>query len=285
MSGSNLPIKSREYKMMLNVDRFNPRIDGCNRFIKLVSFLIKEKFGGTITPQSGQLIPVKELVVTKEIHRKVSYLDTPDLTLRQQGFSLRLRDNQLITPTSNPPDKKLQLTLKYRSSDRYLSAAQDISGSSPKLEEDIAPPFMSKFSHSGSIKENEFPPLQTIGQIVEFFPELSLLHIPANTPVEPINGFIAHEVVLEYSIFKFEEQTKIEPSLSFWYFLDDKDELPLVGEFSFAYKLASTSDTELEKSPASTVEKVFRLFNSLQNHPGWFNFNLLNKTAFAVETI
>jgi hypothetical protein len=285
MSGTNLPIKSREYKMMLNVDRFNPRPDGTRKFIKLVSFLITEKFGGTIKPQTGQ--PEKELSLTKEKHRTVSYLDTPDLALKQQGFSLRLRDTQKIIPTPSRPEERFQLTLKYRGSDRYLSAARDMSveGGNPKLEEDIAPPFVSKYSHSVSIKTDELPELQTFAQLSRLFPSLSRLALHEITPIKPINGFIANEVAIDYSTFRFAEQTEIEPNLSFWYFLDEKDDLPLVGEFSFAYKFKTAGDSELEQSPTQTVESTFRLFNALQSHPGWFNFNLLNKTAFAVDTL
>jgi hypothetical protein len=285
MSGTNLPIKSREYKMMLNVDRFNPRAEGARRFINLVSFLITEKLGGKIALNPGQ--PEKEMVVTKEKHRTVSYLDTPDLAFKQQGFSLRLRDTQKVIPTPTRPDERFQITLKYRGSDRYLSAAKDLSvaGINPKLEEDIAPPFISKYSHSVSIKTNELPEMKTFAQLAKLFQGLSRLSLHENTPIQPINGFLANEVALDYSIFKFGEQTDIEPNLSFWYFLDEKDDLPLVGEFSYTFKFKTASDNELEQSPTQTVENAYQLFASLQSHPAWFNFNLLNKTAFAVDTI
>jgi hypothetical protein len=287
MSGTNLPIKSREYKMMLNVDRFNPRPEGMQRFIKLVSFLITEKFGGTIVPQASQP-PTKELLVIEEKQRTVAYLDTPDLALKQQGYSLRLRDTLKVLPGQRP-NKPFQINLKYRGSDRYLSAIRDIraaaGGDPPEFEEDIAPPFVSKYSHSVSIKTSELPDLQTFTGLAELFPSLASLPIHVQTPIKPINGFIANEVAFDLSKFMFDGQTKIEPKLSFWYFLNDKDDLPLVGEFSYTFKFKTAGDNELEQSPTQTVENAYQLFSSLQGHPGWFNFNLLNKTSFAVDTI
>ena len=130
MAITNLPVTSREYKLMLNVNRFKQRDEGIAAFFQLVKFLI-DKEGGNITEEQSEVE-----------QRVTSYLDTPELALRQQNFSLRLREDG--------PGSSFQVNLKYRDADRYLSAAQDVSSSEKgkaKFEEDIMPPFNSKYSH------------------------------------------------------------------------------------------------------------------------------------------
>src|SRR5215210_361340 len=138
----NLPVTSREYKLMLNTDRFIDRNQGSEVWLSLVDFLV-EKHGG-------------QIIETDEVEeRKASYLDTPALALDQHGFALRLREED------NGGDR-YQINLKYRDPDRYISAAQDLfsePAGKTKFEEDISPPFISKFSHSTSIKTNTLPNL------------------------------------------------------------------------------------------------------------------------------
>ena len=81
MAITNLPVTSREYKLMLNVNRFKQRDEGIAAFFQLVKFLIAKE-GGNITEEQNEVE-----------QRITSYLDTPELALRQQNFSLRLRDD------------------------------------------------------------------------------------------------------------------------------------------------------------------------------------------------
>src|SRR3954462_9354515 len=77
---SNRPVTSREYKLMLNVDRFRDRGQASQEFFGLLDFLI-EKEGGSVEEEQNE-----------EESRRTSYLDTPELALHQQGFALRLRE-------------------------------------------------------------------------------------------------------------------------------------------------------------------------------------------------
>ncbi len=54
MNPSNYPVTSREYKLMLNVDRFMDRDRGAQVFLGLIEFLIK-KAGGTTKGQTAFL--------------------------------------------------------------------------------------------------------------------------------------------------------------------------------------------------------------------------------------
>ncbi|MGH7457426.1 MAG: hypothetical protein ACRENG_39115, partial [bacterium] len=189
MDPSNHPVTSREYKLMLNVDRFMDRDQGSRVFLGLIDFLIK-KAGGTIIDEQNN----------EEEKRQTSYLDTPELALRQHGFALRLREEAKAD--------EFQINLKYRASDRYISAAQDLSSpqaeaDKTKFEEDILPPFVSKFSHSTSVKTNAKPDLSSMQKVTAFFPGLKKLNIGGNTAVKTIQDFKAVEVVRKLCKFQF----------------------------------------------------------------------------------
>lgn len=266
MKESNQPVTSREYKLMLNTDRFNDRIKGSKTFFDLIEFLIKKE-GGTIVEKQD-----------KEERRQTSYLDTPQFALRQNGFSLRLREEAAT---------RFQINLKYRAADRYLSAAQDLSSSKAgkvKFEEDILPPFTSKFSHSNSVETPEMPQLKTMKEVTTLFPGLASLNIDEDTPIKTANDFKALEIVRKLCKFQFGESDVVKASLSFWYLQGDTD-WPLVGEFSFDYDAAGKTEGKLEEFPIKTVEGASRFFAALQNQGGWLDLSGSTKTSFALEVL
>jgi hypothetical protein len=264
MKVSNLPVTSREYKLMLNSDRFGDRVEGAERFFKLIDTLIRKQ-DGSIEKQ------------TKEERRHTSYLDTPHFALRQNGFSLRLREEA----------NDFQINLKYRGSDRYISAAQDLSASQPgkiKFEEDILPPFVSKFSHSNSVTTATKPRFETIKDVVSLFPGIARLDIDEDTPVKTANNFRVLEVVRKLCKIQFAKTETIKASLSFWYLEDDTD-FPLVGEFSFDYDAAENNESDLEKYSLEVVEGAKDFFSAVQNQTGWLDFTTTTKTGFALEVL
>lgn len=273
MNSSNYPVTSREYKLMLNTDRFKDREKGCQVFLNLIEFLIQKEDG--VIEEAGKDI--------NEEKRHTSYLDTPELALRQHGYSLRLR-------REDGTEGGFQITLKYRASDRYIAANQDLSStqkSKHKFEEDILPPFVSKFSQSVSIKFSKKPDLTSMQQIVALFPGLKKLLIDEKTPIKTINEFEAFEVVRKLCKFHFTKSTDIKASLSFWYLTEEMNDWPLVGEFSFDYDMPDDeiNEEKLEKYPAQVVEGTNRFFSALQSQVGWINFNATTKTAFALEAL
>jgi hypothetical protein len=183
MRQENRPITSREYKLALNVDRFADRVEGARRFWKLLAFL---------APQAGFVVYCEQ---DKEMRRDTWYLETPGFDLQGHGFNLRVRSE--LDEAGKPGYK---ITLKYRNADRYVSTSQDVSCPQAKkkdfkFEEDILPPFMSKFSHSASLEVDELPPLTTVSEAAKLFPGLDGLGIPGVTPLVKANDFTAHEVV------------------------------------------------------------------------------------------
>jgi hypothetical protein len=268
MSTTNLPVTSREYKLMLNTDRFREREQGAQVFLNLIDFLVR-KAGGSIIELQNQ-----------EERRQTSYLDTPELALHQSGFALRLREEAA---------GGFQINLKYRASDRYLSAAQDLSSpqsGSIKFEEDILPPFASKFSHSNSVKANALPPLSKVSDVTLLFPGLMRLPLNENTAINTVNDFKALEVVRKLCKFQFGGAPKIKASLSFWYLTNDENAWPLVGEFSFDYDVpGSATGTQLESYPVEVVDGANRFFRALQSQAGWLDLSATTKTAFALEVL
>jgi len=264
MKLSNRPVTSREYKLMLNSDRFGDRHKGAERFLNLIDLLIRKQ-GGSVDKQD------------KEETRHTSYLDTPQFALRQSGLSLRLREEE----------NGFQINLKYRGADRYISAARDLSASQTgkiKFEEDILPPFVSKFSHSNSIATGTLPHIETIKDVVSIFPGIASLDIDEDTPVKTANDFRALEVVRKLCKFQFEKTETIKASLSFWYLEDDTD-WPLVAEFSFDYDAAENVGSDLEEYSLEVVEGAKGFFSALQNQTGWLDLTTTTKTAFALEVL
>jgi hypothetical protein len=269
MDTSNCPVTSREYKLMLDVDRFKDRERASGAFLSLLDFLVRKAGGRVVEKQND------------EERRQTSYLDTSEGALRQQGFALRLREE-------DDAEEEFQINLKYRDSDRYISAVQDLSSpqeGKTKFEEDILPPFISKFSHSTSIKTDTNPELSSMDKVMAIFPGLRELDIDENAAVKTVSDFKALEIVRNLCRLEFHEEPIIKASLSFWYLTGEEDEWPLVVEFSFDYDvLESGADREkLELYPYRVVEGANRLFAALQKQEGWINFRITTKTAFALE--
>ena len=264
MHQHNRCITSREYKLMLNVDRFQERESSSLAFWQLVQFLALK--------QSAKVIKEQH----EEEKRITWYLDTPEFALRKQGFVLRVREE------SDKKGKEYKTTLKYRSSDRYLSASTNVASSMEgkfKFEEDILPPFRSKFSHSHSIKTKKLPDLESMGDLMDIFPGLKELNLRKKTPVNIVNGLQVQEIVRKVAQLEFGEPLKVNLGLSFWYLFGEAGELPLVGEFSFDYE----DETKSEQFPLPVVVGTNRWFQSLQKQSGWFNFNATTKTSYVYD--
>ena len=279
---SNRPITSREYKVMLNTDRFKNRTKGSGEFMALVAALIEEQGG-------------EASVEFEKKKRQVWYLDTPAFALRQNGFVLRQRQEM-------EAEKKFKLTLKYRHSDRYLAANAKVSVSAEaedkhmedegdietKFEEDIIRSSVSKFSHSTSIRTVDLPELASLADAMAIFPGLEAVPNPDNTPLVKVNGFAAHEIKLESGKIDFGEKPKVKPCLSFWYLSDEQNGYPLVAEFSFDYEVLDDERKRLKKNPdllgnfpMPVVNKANGFFKTLQGHVKWLDLEGSTKTASA----
>lgn len=272
---TNRPVTSREYKLMLNIGRFEDRAHGCEEFWRLVSFLAERqsKSVGKVSIEDQN---------KKEERREVCYLDTLGLALRRGGYALRLRREETAEP-----DERFKLTLKYRDSDRYAVAAKDLDAvkAGPdrkvknKFEEDVIPPFVSMFSQSTSIQQAEAVKMETVHDVMELFPGIAELEIPRQLAVGKVGDFTAYEVFKKVGKIRFGDGPKIKCALSFWYLWGERRGRPIVAEFSFDF------DDDDEEFPIGTVRGASGLFASVQRQSGWIDFASTTKTAYAYEAL
>lgn len=143
------PINSREYKVMPNEMGFTERKAGTKACFKELEELAKS--AGIQSEGSPDL----------RERRSILFLDTYDQSLRYSGFVLRKREDE--------KDGATELTLKYRSPDRYLAAPINLVGRE-KFEEDIGAPFHSRFSHSGTVPIGKKKGLESLGKVAKLFP-------------------------------------------------------------------------------------------------------------------
>lgn len=276
----SIRIKSREYKVMLNHLRFDEAEEIVPKFWSEVRSL-------------AQIIDVeakKKLVLEKQ--RTISFFDTPDGNFRKNGLVLRQRQEI---------NGDLQYTLKSRSPDRYIAAGaeigeskilKDIEGVEPKikLEEDIASPFISRFSLSNTLtfKNDAKPPFkgnpQDVGDCVELFPVLAELKsnvrsLSKKTTVVPVGGFKFFERVFEGGTLHFQAKENEEESVDattavILWSLEAKSR-PLVAEFSFKYK-----DEDKDRYYDRNMAKEAKLFFEHIQKVDWVLKGGRTKTAY-----
>ena len=85
MTPTNRPITSREYKVMLNTERFRDRRAGAGLFWKLLAFLIENQGNEVISDHVDLEKDVEKI-------RTTWYLDTPGYELQRANITLRLRE-------------------------------------------------------------------------------------------------------------------------------------------------------------------------------------------------
>jgi len=195
--------------------------------------------------------------------RKVLFLDTPRHDLFHSGRVLRQRFSEATGAT--------ELTLKAMSPDRYVLRLRDVRATRPerastKFEEDISPPFQSRFSLSTTVRlrEEEFDGSRVVMRdAVEHFPGLDRLcsgrsaaHL--GTPLEPVRGIQVRERVhdgLEVTL------GDAHASLAIVVWLHNLREKPLIAELSCRCGVAKRG-----VSP-SVARDAYALFAGIQGMP------------------
>lgn len=223
---------SREYKVMLDQKPFADPVKALKA--------LRKDLDKVATPVEG-VVPVGDFDV--ERRRTIAFLDTEDHALRRNGFILRRRMS----------DEKAEYTLKCRSEDRYFAAGANMrtaEGFKPdkKFEEDIAPPFLCRFSRSNTVRPPKRTPLRlgeppkTLDEAIAFFPGLRGLAsegqpVPGETPLAIVNGVIAFERVYTGTNLVFEghgpNEARRQATVALILWSDSEDGKPLVAEFSF----------------------------------------------------
>lgn len=218
-----IPISRREYKIMLDHRLFADRTEAAASFCRDVHVLARR---------------LKKIECDGEFDgnnkREIVFLDTIDETIRLNGFIFRQR--------TDIEAGKTEYTLKCRSPDRYVAAAAEVItgkglNADEKFEEDVGPPFVSRFSHSATVESQDKEP-ETLKAAARLFPALARLkrdgdECPDHLEIRPVNAMRALERVLRGPILVF-DKTEAEVALILW--SDGPAGRPVVAEFSFRYK-------------------------------------------------
>jgi hypothetical protein len=257
---NDIPIvRSREYKMMLDHRLFADRKQAAARFWAEAAALAGQ----------AEVKCVGEFDDQKS--REIVFLDTPDLTINLNGLLFRQR--------RDVESDEAEYTLKCRSPDRYLAAGAQVQPAGArktkvKLEEDIAAPFVVRFSHSGTTKGLGARP-KNLKQATKLFPTLGRLRRDDNPcsptlALQPVNALCAYERVLKGPVFQL-HKVDAEVALILW--TDGKRGRPLVAEFSFRY------ESKTEQFSAPTARMAMQLFDRLQRLD-WFSPEGQTKTRY-----
>jgi hypothetical protein len=253
------PLVSREYKLMLDSRLFGDRRRAADELWAELQALADRL----------DIQATDEFSRTKQ--RWITFLDTADHAILANGLVFRQR--------LDAEKEACEYTLKCRSPDRYVAAGTDVTpagqDSEVKLEEDIAAPFVSRFSHSGGCSGPGQPPA-TIREAAQLFSALGHLRrdgraCAADLPLGPVNSLRIFERVLQGPEFRFGE-LKADVAVILW--SDGERGRTLVAEFSIRCEHSEEGYTLAQASSAS------RLFAELQ-HVDWFLPAARSKTQFA----
>jgi len=198
--------------------------------------------------------------------RTVFFLDTPHHTLRRHGLVLRQRSD----------DKTVEFTLKCRTDDRFVAAGTDVAAAGKlkgktKLEEDIAPPFRCRFSHSTTIAMpgERKAKLRTLRDAAALYPLLKLLRLDGRTcspktALGIVNNIVVHEEVWKGGKIVFgssdskESDEKASVALILW--SRGKSGQPAIAELSFRIE---ESEKRFSRSLAESARGMYDLLQRL----------------------
>lgn len=256
-----LQVESREYKVMLNHRLFVDRKPAAEALCDELHVLASRIKGVTL---SGEFKSTDKRIIT--------LLDTIDETIRLNRLVFRQRLDLESGVT--------EYTLKCRSPDRYIAAGASLEQGKgfkkdSKFEEDIASPFVVRFSQSNTIEGPPEAP-QLLQDAAKLFPQLGKLErdgkrCPGDLELRPVNALQAYERVLRGPELDF-EGTRATIALILW--SGGKDGRPLVAEFSFRYK------DKQEEFPRKTALAAMDFYEELQLLD-WCLPDARTKTQFA----
>jgi hypothetical protein len=268
---AQLKVISREYKIMLNAERFQGDEEQLLKQAAVFWNDFSTAVQDDVLNSRGDLKKIR-----KSKRRLITFYDTEEQLLNNGSYVFRER--------RRVDNGSRQVTLKFRHLDRYISQGRDMAagssaGAESKFEEDIKPEFTKLYSHSTSITEPDTQEFNNLGDIAGLFPGLKkgLKSYKAKTPLSLLNGLEARELVITGAELKIGKKpgVKAECALVSWY--DDACDLekPLVVEFSFRYR------DECECYGVKAARRAFDAFETLQKLAAWIDPDSKTKTKYA----
>jgi len=215
-----LPVSSREYKVLLDHRMFADRKQAAANLCRELHACAKRLKG---IECDGEFQKTKK--------REIVFLDIRDEAINLNRFVFRQRRDL--------EEQKTEYTLKCRSPDRYVAAAAEVASAKvlkpqEKFEEDIAAPFVCRFSRSNTVTGPKQTP-KNLQQAAKLFPALSKVKRDGRACSEklelrPVSALKAFERVLSGPMLVL-HNTRAEMALILW--SDGAEGRPLVAEFSF----------------------------------------------------
>ncbi|MDX9720111.1 MAG: hypothetical protein RBU37_05160 [Myxococcota bacterium] len=248
---SSTPLSSREFKLLLNAERFAQPDEALHAYWSLVEAVALER--GLVLKPSYQ--------GWKEKQRQVTFFDSSDGLLRSHKLVLRQR----IKRKGGALQDKVELTLKYRDEDPSRAAlAQTRAAHGPDdtlMEEDVLPiaeslpcpanadaPLRSLYSKR-SKTELLTVPAPELGAFATLFPLLG--ELGASPPLESV---VYEESTYSPADLVLSPTLRVEPTLTLW---RAPDGAISVAEFSFSY-LAK------DATPGAFEPEVLAFFGALR---------------------
>lgn len=263
LSQANPDVTSREYKLMLDASLFtyNTEASDVDNFLDDAEFAIETAIARDVTGSESL-----------EKVRDVTFFDTDgDCQLKSLGYSFRER-------TENGD---AEVTLKYRSADRYIADFEDLSADSSsaetKFESDVGASstntFKVVYSHSTTIDNTRT--INEIEDINDEFPGFEGDYgLSDSIDLDPVGNITVREHV--YKGHKIDlGQHDADISVTLWYSsIPSGSDQPVVVEVSFKYEDSSADYTK------KVVNRAKGAFESLQNLTTWTNPNSQTKTSW-----
>ncbi|AUX78319.1 hypothetical protein [Sinorhizobium fredii] len=290
-------LDAREYKLLLNPDRFkevSPEMVADTFWDKHLKRLIDAQLGS----RNGDE-PRHERRFFERKERVVRFWDTPDCTLTRADLALRER---LSSDQERNADARPEITLKLRMADLFVVAAAELPGNSndfsTTFEEDIAPlevndpepgkrsvvvpsrrSIRSRFARS-TTQTADWNTHRTLGglrvlfsTVFELLEASGVKHSPLT---ELVSGPTVRELVFKGARVKLGAGIVGKFSLTLWYF-GSQQPGPTVAEISFK---CATVDGNM---PGAAARRALALFVAMQTDlGGWVNSEHSSKTALAL---
>jgi hypothetical protein len=267
------PIRSREYKVMLQPERFAGTEDDARLAVDAFWVDVGRLLDGVDIPTEGSFDEVKA-------HRRIRFYDTVEGGFNGQRYIFRER--------REVESDERQVTLKYRHADRYVAQDRDMDArgrgddAETKFEEDVKPPFVSVFSYSTSVVIDADRRFGSIGEVVELFPGLAdeLRGVDEDGELAVVSDFCARELVLVgAAVLLGKRDIEAECAMVIWHDDDDDTTPPVCVEFSFKY---GDEDEDYRGTVARDAHDVLQaLYTGL---PEWVDPEPKTKTAFVYAT-
>lgn len=263
---ANPDVSSREYKLILDAANFqyNSEATTVASFINDVDATIESAINRDVTG-TASLSKIRD----------VRFFDVDgDCTLKHLGYSFRERVE----------NGNSEVTLKFRSADRYIADFENLSAThsqaEEKLEADIGINSISSFAvvYGHSTKAPNTRTINQMDDINDQFPGFDNDYgLSNNTPLSLVGNLSIRERVYKGVIIDL-GSIDAEISVTLWYNgIPSGSATPLVAEVSFKYEDSSADYTK------KVVNRAKVAFDALQSLNAWTDPASKTKTRFVYD--